>query len=510
MALRIRTLVAALAVAAVALTAAPAAGAAETCTKVAAPTGSDTAAGTLAAPYKTAQKLVDSLSAGQTGCLRAGTYAQNLKISRGGSSDISRVTLRNYPGEKATVKGRFWIAQGANYVTVENLFLDGTNSTNMPSPTVNAHYAVFRRNDVTNNHTAICFNLGHTTYGHANFTLIERNRIHHCGILPAANHDHGIYVSRADDTTIRSNWIYENADRGIQLYPNAQRTSITGNVIDSNGQGIIFGGLGGDSSDHSRVEGNVITNSKLRYNVESHYSDGVPPGEDNVVTRNCVKGGARDDGNGGIDPSYEGFTAIANATSTAPAFADRAAGDYRLAAGTTCAALVPDSSSVPGPQLTSADPEPEPTPTPTPDPEPEPTPTPTPDPEPTPTPEPTPPPTTEPTPTKPKPKPHPRRQLEIKLRVWVGEQVQAATSRRRARVAVSGRVVGPTASKGQRIRVAVRVNGRWKAIGTAVVDGNGRFKLVRALRIGRGAGELSARATTANGGRALMTVALPR
>ena len=59
-----------------ALAATPAHAAGTTCDRVAAPSGSDAAAGTESAPYATAQKLADSLSAGQTGCLRAGTYRQ--------------------------------------------------------------------------------------------------------------------------------------------------------------------------------------------------------------------------------------------------------------------------------------------------------------------------------------------------------------------------------------------------------------------------------------------------
>ena len=46
-----------------------------TCDQYAAPTGSDSSVGTLAAPFATAQHLADSLSPGQTGCLRGGTYA---------------------------------------------------------------------------------------------------------------------------------------------------------------------------------------------------------------------------------------------------------------------------------------------------------------------------------------------------------------------------------------------------------------------------------------------------
>ena len=341
----------AIAAAIVAFASAPAASAADvSCSRVAAPYGFDSAAGTVTSPFRSVQRLASSLSAGQTGCLRAGTYTGDVKVARGGTSS-ARLTLRNYPGEKAIVRGRLWIARGADYVTVENLYLNGVNASNLPSPTVNAVSTVFRRNDVTNDHTAICFNLGHSTYGQAVGTLIENNRIHDCGRLPATNHDHGVYVARAGFTTIRDNWIYENADRGIQLYPNAQFTWITGNVIDGNGQGIAFGGRGSDSSDDTQVEGNVISNSRLRYNVESHYDAGVPPGRGNVVRRNCISGGTRDDGDGGIDPTPEGFSASSNTTASgALAFVDRPARDFRPVAGSICASVAPNTAIVPGPQ----------------------------------------------------------------------------------------------------------------------------------------------------------------
>src|SRR4051794_12114924 len=78
------------------------------CTRVAAPGGSDSAAGTEAAPFATAQRLVDSLAPGDVGCLRQGTYAENVTVNRGGSSDGARVVLRSYTGERAKISGRLY------------------------------------------------------------------------------------------------------------------------------------------------------------------------------------------------------------------------------------------------------------------------------------------------------------------------------------------------------------------------------------------------------------------
>jgi parallel beta-helix repeat protein len=289
-----------------------------------------------------AQELVDSLSPGQTGCLRAGLYEGNVKVSRPG------ITLTRYAGDKATVKGRFWIAEGADNVTVEGLYFDGTNPNILPSPTINADGATFRRNDVTNYHHSICFALGHPDWGRADNTTIEFNRIHDCGRLPATNHDHGIYVTTATNTLIRGNWIYDNADRGIQLYPDAQNTTVTGNVIDGNGQGIIFSGEFGIASNRNLVEGNVIANSKLRNNVESWYPAGNPIGHDNVVRNNCVKGGVYDNGNGGIS-DQRGFHVL-SVVRVKPAYANRSSRDFRLAPGSPCRDVLGGyRASVPGP-----------------------------------------------------------------------------------------------------------------------------------------------------------------
>ena len=107
--------------------------AATSCDRAASPSGSDSAAGSVASPYRTAQKLVDSLAPGQTGCLRAGTYEENVTISRA-AAPASPVTLSSYPGERATVRGRFRVKDSANFVTVESLDLDGRNARQPAEP----------------------------------------------------------------------------------------------------------------------------------------------------------------------------------------------------------------------------------------------------------------------------------------------------------------------------------------------------------------------------------------
>jgi parallel beta-helix repeat protein len=326
------------AVAAVGTAPAASASAAE-CDKVAAPGGSNSAAGTEAAPYATFQKLVDSLAPGQNGCLRGGTYREtNVTVGRGGTGPDARVTVRSYPGEQAVHVGRLYVTDKANWMTFERLVLNGRDGAScgadcwLPSPTVNGDDVVFQDNEVTNDNTTICFNLGHSAYGTARRVIIRRNRIHNCGLLPATNHHHGIYLSESEDVQILDNVIYDNADRGIQLYPNADRTIVRGNILDGNGQGVIFSGVGGSVSEDNVVENNVITNAQLRYNVESYFPDGT--GNGNVARNNCLYGGAR----GNVGPQ-QGFTAIRNLI-VDPLYQDRGAKDFRLRPGSPCAAVL--------------------------------------------------------------------------------------------------------------------------------------------------------------------------
>ena len=244
--------------------------------------------------------LVNRLAPGETGCLLAGSYVEDVSIRRGGS-DGKPLTLRGASGVTATVRGRFWIADSANWVTVSNLHLNGVNATHLPSPTINGDHAVFTDNDVTNDHMGgvddgdgICFLLGDASgsYGAAWHTTIARNSIHDCGT--SNNHNHGVYVASSYYAQIVGNRIYNNADRGIQLYPNAQHTLIRNNVIAGNGEGVIFSGAGSYASSDNVLIHNVIVYSRIRWNVEYYWGSG-PVGTNNVVKENCIFGGARGD-----------------------------------------------------------------------------------------------------------------------------------------------------------------------------------------------------------------------
>jgi parallel beta-helix repeat protein len=215
--------------------------------------------------------------------------------------------------------------------------LDGAGGTGNIGPRIYADRAVLRNNEITNEHTSICVSISaYYSNPPPRGVVIEDNRIHDCGALPSTNKDHGIYVSNASDTVIRNNWIYDNVDRGVQLYPDAQRTTVIGNVIDGNGEGVVFSGEGPATSNHNLVEGNVIADSKLGWNVYSGQSGPVATG--NILRKNCVWAGQSlpDYGsNGGVETPSRNFTANANVV-VDPHYSDPAAGDYTLSSDSKC------------------------------------------------------------------------------------------------------------------------------------------------------------------------------
>jgi parallel beta-helix repeat protein len=307
------------------------------CDKVASPRGSNTNRGTASKPYATVAKLANSLRPGQSGCLRAGVYRGRVKIRKGGASGAP-TTIRSAPGERATVLGRIHVANSANHVVVRQLYLDGRNRAILPSPTVNGNDVVFRDNDVTTRNTIICFLLGSKEYGRARRTVIERNRIHNCGDLPPTNHHHGIYVESSYGARITDNWIYDNADRGVQLFPHAQSTYVAHNVIDGNGEGIVFS----RKSANNVVENNVISNPIVRYNVE----DFELTGGGNVARRNCLWSTRHPD-KAGIQPEIEVPTP--ENLVTEPAYTSRGDKDFRLRPDSPCFEFSPGSRR-PGPR----------------------------------------------------------------------------------------------------------------------------------------------------------------
>jgi parallel beta-helix repeat protein len=326
------------------------------CNLVVAPNGSDSNPGTVAAPLRTSNAAVAALRPGQTLCFRGGTY----QTTTGLSIRAANSTTTSFPGEHATLLGSLRVERPATGAVVENLTLNGKNPDNYFNPIIYADNAVMRNNEITNDHTTNCVHLAHYYDDPApTNVIIENNDIHDCGVLPAQNHQHGIYIAASRHLIIRNNLIYDNADRGIQLYTDVRDTEIYGNVINNNGVGIIISGAGGETTSDTQIHNNVITNSNIRHNIESWYESGTNPGTNNVVSDNCIYGVSSGSFYAGRDNSgigdQVGFTARNNVVAN-PRFADAAGGNFALQVDSPCAAILAGAGASTDPATTPTTP----------------------------------------------------------------------------------------------------------------------------------------------------------
>jgi len=272
--------------------------------------------------------------------LRAGTYDfARLYIH------TPNITLARYLGASVRLNGMIKVLPGGAGTTIEGLELNGLNSNagctgtcGGGSPRIYANNVVLRNDEITNRHTGICVTVG-SYYSNPppKNVRIANNSIHDCGRLPKTNHDHGIYLAESRDAVIRNNWIYQNADRGIQLYPDADGSRIYGNVIFGNGEGVNFSCDSSSCSKDNVVQGNVIASSSTRWNVYGH-SQGATPDGSNVLRNNCLFATTRGYADsGGVDSNSRFFRESGNMVAR-PQFINPFDDNFRLRAGVPCLA----------------------------------------------------------------------------------------------------------------------------------------------------------------------------
>ena len=296
-----------------------------TCDAWASTAGDDGGPGTAARPYRTVERLANTLAPGQTGCLVGGAVYEEpdhqIHIRRAGEMG-QPTTIRSAPaGPRATIKGRLWVDQAAHDLVITEVNLDGQNplallrgaGEALPSPTVNGDRVTLYANDITNNRVASCIAVGSVEgYGVAEDFALRGNNVHDCGKRPPHqyNGDVAMFLEASRDAVIRGNVFSESADRGILVYPDAQRSLIEDNLIERNRMGIHIGAEVAPAGwihpegsfvmpEHNVIRNNVIRDSTLAYSDEYHWQvDGYKSGwanqadppspQGNTVDGNCM------------------------------------------------------------------------------------------------------------------------------------------------------------------------------------------------------------------------------
>ena len=259
--------------------------AATACTLYVSPSGSDSNAGTLSAPWKTVQKAFNSATAGQTVCFRGGTYPQYVAATSGfnqvennSGSSGNPIVFTNYPGEVAIVQGSTRVngshvtfrgtPQGTGSCDAINpcgLIFEG--STGYVLPAVSICCAVNENpNFVLFDHVEIRKGTYHAgIYEEGCNNAIIGSYVHDNG-LQDRNEDNGIYWSVtppgcANGGLIANNLVEHNYSKGIQLYDGGSATepafvTVTENTSVNNGSvgALIWG-------DHNVFVNNVLYNN---------------------------------------------------------------------------------------------------------------------------------------------------------------------------------------------------------------------------------------------------------
>jgi parallel beta helix pectate lyase-like protein/Big-like domain-containing protein len=315
---------------------------ASSCSKYASPTGSDSSAGTATAPFGTAQKLVGTLTAGQTGCLLGGAYSGNITFTASGAAG-SPVTLTTAPGyTQATIRGVVSVTATASYVTLDNLKVDTTNASQLVAVQLFGDNGRLTNSDVFGGDQTgrIGVQVGYSKV--VKNVEIDGNRIHNFGSAGRI-YDQGIYIDLADGTLVHDNYIYDNAGGfGIQLWTSSQRGHIYNNTIDGNGAGsiIIAGQLIGSTapSSYNEIDHNILSNAVSGKNTVvfwgNYSSSSANAGRGNNVRDNVSWQGSLDAGS-----AYGANAGVAYASNSSvdPQYVDRTSKTFTLRAGSPAA-----------------------------------------------------------------------------------------------------------------------------------------------------------------------------
>ena len=247
------------------------------------------------------EAAANSLGSGGVLCLRGGTYSESdrsITINTSGTITAPK-KIKAYPGERAEIRASFrfstsgvshWVIEGifvdASYAPVRT-FKDGTRTNTEQAMsfhsstdiTLDSVELINRRPNLDPNLAGTCVFLGDSPK--STDITIKDSSIHQCGQLPRTNHEHCIYAANTTNLIVSNNRIYDCADRGVQLYPDADGSTIVGNLVDSDHQYGID--LDGDA-DNNVVRNNVVDTP----NGNTIYTGGTYSGSGNVVKDNCI------------------------------------------------------------------------------------------------------------------------------------------------------------------------------------------------------------------------------
>ncbi|WP_137175947.1 right-handed parallel beta-helix repeat-containing protein [Massilia sp. HP4] len=296
------------------------------------PTGSDTAAGTKAAPFKTLARAAKAATkAGTTVFVTPGTYAGGFKTTANGTaaSRIYWVSTTKWGAKivppASSTNNSAWDNRG-NYISIIGFDIDGSK---LGSGTKWVHgiytggsYNVIEGNHVHHMATTIpCNSAGGSAIGVDSYYKgvkgdVIGNVVNDIG--PAGcTYVQGIYHSTSG--TIKNNIIYRVGSAAIHLWHDATDVQIVNNTVSSSVFGIIVGG--GDfyftkaGANNVQVHNNIVYDNKYGISEQGTTGKGNTY-KNNLVTKNTtynfqLRNGLKDNGTISSEPLFAGYSRTA-------------------------------------------------------------------------------------------------------------------------------------------------------------------------------------------------------
>ncbi|QYF93528.1 DUF1565 domain-containing protein [Massilia sp. PAMC28688] len=241
------------------------------------PTGSDTAAGTQAAPFRTIARASRAATAGVTVRVLPGTYPGGFQTTASGTAEAPIRYVSTTPrGAKIvppanSVSNSAWDNRGS-YVQIEGFEVNGS-ATQSGTKWLMGLYTAGSFATIKNNYvhhiakTVACAGsgggIGADSYYKGRANIISSNVVHDVGPTGCATFL-GVFVNTAS-TRVDNNLIYNISNAGIRLWHDATHNVIVNNTVFNTHTALVVGGDGGYIStapnDYTRVSNNLFYDS---------------------------------------------------------------------------------------------------------------------------------------------------------------------------------------------------------------------------------------------------------
>ncbi len=201
-------------------------------------TGNDANPGSASQPWRTIQKAANTLVAGDTVLVRAGTYAEQVIPVRSGTAG-NPIVYMSYPGDVVTIDGNSVSLQqweglfeidGKGYITVSGLRIInvGPNGNNTGIQVENSNHIIIK-----NNYTNNTASSGIIAWSSTDI-LVDNNEVVHACSKGAASINECISVGETSNFEISNNYVHDGntyRGEGIVVKDGSSNGTVHGNTV---------------------------------------------------------------------------------------------------------------------------------------------------------------------------------------------------------------------------------------------------------------------------------------